>query len=352
LTSVRSQSVDARRSETYHYDDLHPFGYLGGTFSEDEVEHALADHRPLTMDFSIPGKCLNRCSYCGYYEVNSEGKLSQSEILDVISQFAVLGGKSIKILGEGEPLLRSDICEILSAIRDHGLTPVLFTCGDVLANERLCVSIHGTSCQHLNQRLFEIGCTIVLKFESWQQDTIVGRSGYSDLRNKALRTLLNLGFNRFYPTRLGFGTVLLKENFCHIKDVYKYALENNIYPLICPLMPIGRSKSKAWRDKLAPTLAETRTLKQELTAIRDKQCSVTYMESDFPGGRPCDIARCGFYVDDAGAVFICESDLQVGNVRVACLEELWKSVDVAKDARYGCRRRTGLCMPKRRVGIV
>ena len=304
------------------------------------------------MDFSIPGKCLNRCSYCGYYEVNSEGKLSQEEILEVISQFAALGGRSIKIVGEGEPLLRPDICMIISAIRSHRLTPVLFTCGDVLADERLCELVHGRPCLDLSQYLFDIGCTIVLKFESWQQDEIVGRSGYSDLRNQALDKLLSLGFNKFYPSRLGFGTVLLKENFDQIKDVYIYTLKNNIYPLICPLMPIGRSKSKNWRDKIAPTQAEVRVLKQELIAIRGEHCSVAYPESDFPGGRPCDIARCGMYMDDTGTCHICESDFSVGNIRFEPLQLLWKRVDLHKDRLYGSSRRRGLCHPKRRSGII
>jgi len=334
------------------YDRSHPFGYHGGTFSDDEVERALAEHGPLTMDFSIPGRCLNNCPYCGYYAVNNDGKLAHREVLDVIAQFASLGGRSVKILGEGEPLLRFDICEILAAIGNHGLIPVLFTCGDVLGDKQLCARIHGSTCQELSRHLFSLGCTIVLKFESWQQDDIVRRPGYSDLRNRALRTLLDLGFNSTYPTRLGFGIVLLRQNYGQILEIYSFALQHNIYPLICPLMPIGRSKSKAWRTRIAPTPLETQHLKQRLIKTRSRYSNDTFEDSDFPGGLPCDVARCGMYIDDAGNAFLCESDELAGNARAEEFRSIWQRIDALKSSKYGHEREAGLCSPKRRSGII
>jgi hypothetical protein len=162
-----------------YYDYLHPFGYNGGTFSEEDVRTAIENGVPLTLDLAIPGECLNRCVFCGYYNVNSSGKLTQKEILSIVDQLAGLGGKSIKILGEGEPLLRKDIIFLLRAIADTGLIPVLFTCGDVIGDDQLSQKIHGTDGRDLASAIYEIGCTVVLKFEAKNEDDIVQRKGFS-----------------------------------------------------------------------------------------------------------------------------------------------------------------------------
>lgn len=335
-----------------YYDKKHPFGYNGGTFPEELVRKAIDNAIPLTLDLAIPGTCLNNCIFCGYYDVNSTGKLSQNEILNIIEQFANLGGKSIKILGEGEPLLRKDIILLLNRMSNHGLIPVLFTCGDVIGDDNLAIKFHGISGYELANILYEIGCTIVLKYEAKDQDDIVQREGFSKLRDKAFQILMEIGFNKHFPSRFGFGTVLLRHNYNEIPIIYKYALENNIYPLICPLMPIGKTKERQNREILSPSKSDIAVLKASLKHFR-KNFGIDFsIESDFPGGLPCDIARVGFYIDDIGNAFICESDDVVGNIREFGLNNLWAEININKNAKYGEARHKGLCFPKRRNNII
>ncbi|MGD8719886.1 MAG: radical SAM protein [Candidatus Zixiibacteriota bacterium] len=334
------------------YSATEPFGYEGGTFSDVEVEAALKAGYPLTMDFAIPGKCINNCVFCGYYCVNETGKLTFDEILKVIKEFASLGGKSVKILGEGEPLLREDILGILSYIRELGMVPVLFTGGDVIGDERLSGPIHGISGPVVVEQLRELGVTVVLKYENYYQDDIVGRQGFSEARNRALKLFLQYGLNETFPSKLGLGTVLLKENYMDIEGIYRWCLERNIYQLICPLMPIGKMKDDKERNKLAPSKGDVAVLKGRLKAIRAEFGVSPSIESDFPGGLPCDIARAGFYVDDSGNVFVCESDSKIGNVKHETLIDLWTIADSLKTREYGAARRKGLCFPKRRKGII
>jgi len=328
------------------------FGYLGGTFNDEEIQRSLTKHQPLTLDLSIPSECHNSCFYCGYYQVNKENKISFNSIKKIIEQFSDLGGKSVKILGEGEPLLREDILEILHTINLNAMTPVLFTCGDVIGNNSISKAIHKMSNLKLVEVLNNLNCTLVLKFEALYQDDIVGRIGYSEIRNQALEILIKSGFNKESPTRLGFGIVLLKENFIQIPDIYKFTLKNNIYPLICPLMPIGKCKSQKFREKISPNKSCIEDLKKTLKREREQQNICFNQESDFPGGLPCDISRCGFYIDDIGDVLICESDENIGNIKQNNLNKLWPIVDIIKDNKYGDSRKKGLCFPKRNAGIL
>jgi MoaA/NifB/PqqE/SkfB family radical SAM enzyme len=348
----KTASVSTEQKSRIYYDELHPFGYHGGTFHEELVREAIKLAIPLTLDLAIPGECLNRCIFCGYYNVNSTGKLNRDEILSIVDQFSALGGRSIKILGEGEPLLRGDIIFLLKNIADKALIPVLFTCGDVIGDDELSLKIHGMKGYELATIIYEIGCTVVLKFEAKNEDAIVQKKGFSEHRNRALEILKRIGFNRHYPSRIGFGTVLLKHNYNLIPEIYKYALECNIYPLICPLMPVGKSKEKKTRDILSPPKSDIYQLKENLIKIRNNFGISSTIDSDFPGGLPCDISRAGFYIDDAGNTFICESDDCVGNIRSTDLFSLWRVINHDKNSKYSSCRIKGLCFPKRVNGIV
>ena len=330
------------------------FGYNGGTFLEDEIRDALIKGYPLTMDLAIPGKCLNNCIYCGYYEVNKDIKLTQPEIINLIDQFGELGGKSVKILGEGEPLLRKDIFKILEVISSKNIIPVLFTCGDVIGNDSIARKIHRLSGLEVAKILNELKVTIMLKYEAsgLKQDEIVRRKNYHEMRDNALEILLKLRFNRFSPTRLGFGIVLLKENMNEIKEVYRYSIDNNIYPLICPIMPIGKMISCNERAAISPDQVSIKEFHKELCKIRKSMGIIISNISDFPGCLPCDISRTGLYVDDTGNVKVCEADETVGNIKNEVLASTWEKINEFKWTHYKNNRELGLCQPKRKYGIL
>lgn len=328
------------------------FGYRGGTFTREEILEARQRNIPLTMDCALPGPCLNDCTYCGFLYVNKAGKLEQEEILRVFQEFAALGGKSIKILGEGEPMLRKDILFLLAKISELGMTPVLFTCGDVLGSEDLAQKFHQKSCDKIIDTLYEIGATVMLKYEKRYQDNVVQRRGYSALRERALEQLLARAFNKHYPSRLGFSIVLVKDNYHDVPSVFNFALDNNIYPLVCPLMPIGKMTDPVGRTGYSPKPCEIAWLTRRLVDLREQQGIRVPEESDFPGGLPCDISRAGMYMDDVGNVKVCEADETIGNVRDFSLADLWRACSETKTRKYGELRWTGLCFPKRHTGIM
>lgn len=327
------------------------FGYDGGIFSKEELELAKKKNTPLTLDFAIPSGCRNNCFYCGYRQPTPEG-LTREEIFSVIDQFREIGGKSIKILGEGEPFIRSDILEILEYIFKSGLKPVLFTCGDTIGDEKLAKQIHGLDSREIIDKLAEFNVTVMLKYEKENEDDIVDKRGFSDLRNKTLKLLKEFGFNKFYPSHLGFGIVILKANVKEIPKVYEMAIKENIYPLLCPLMPIGKVKDIKYLKRVGITGKQLAYLASELYNIAQKH-GIEFVEpADFPGGKPCDISRAGFYIDGNGNALICESDDIVGNIRKNSLKELWNKISKIKDKKYGRCRWEGKCFPKREKGVI
>jgi MoaA/NifB/PqqE/SkfB family radical SAM enzyme len=290
--------------------------------------------------------------FCGYKNTQRGDKLSPDEIKKVIEQFSDLGGKSIKILGEGEPLLRRDILEIYEYIYGKRLQPVLFTCGDVIGDNDLAKRIHGLSGENLIQKLDTFGTTIMLKYEAKEQDALVQREGYSKKRDLALERLIRQGFNQHQPTHLGLGIVVLNSNYTEIPRNYEWAIKNNIYPLLCPLMPIGKASNEDNRSELGISQRQMIELSAGLYKIARENGIYVEYPADFPGGLACDISRAGFYIGDTGDIYLCESEEKVGNVRTASLQDMWKEIKKLKDEKYQDNRWAGFCYQKRKAGIL
>ena len=69
---------------------------------------------------SVTQRCNLNCVYCGKEDCAKKGEeLSPKTIKTIVSAFAKCGINKVRITG-GEPLVRSDICEIVKAIKSVG----------------------------------------------------------------------------------------------------------------------------------------------------------------------------------------------------------------------------------------
>ena len=109
---------------------------------------------------SVTQSCNLNCPHC-----HREGQpkavieMTPREIEAIVSVAASLGASKVKITG-GEPLLRDDICEIISAIRPHVREISMTTNGILLAEfadslkksglDRVNISLHSLSGDNLN----------------------------------------------------------------------------------------------------------------------------------------------------------------------------------------------------------
>lgn len=329
------------------------FGVDGLTFTEEEVKKALQSKSPLTVDMAIPSSCRNNCIYCGWADKPRGHGLSKEEIFYFFKEFKKIGGKSVRILGRGEPLSRKDILEILEFINKLEITPVLFTCGDVLGDDEYCKSLHGMNGVSFIEELQKINVSIILKYEKNDEDSITGTKGYSERRNKALKRILDAGFNLNSPSKIGFASVVLLENHDELPKIYERSLKENIYPFFCPIMPVGKAKEKINRERMGVTGKKLIDLAIKLHIIAF-QYGIEYKRpSDFIGTLPCYITMAGFYVDDSGDATLCAPDKIFGNIRQKSLSELWQGINNLKRKLYGDKGcNEGKCFPKRLTSVI
>lgn len=89
---------------------------------------------PLSVHLCITMRCPYRCEHCGATYVDGRDELTGRQWVDVIGQLQDLGVANIVFSG-GEPLVRSDIEEIIASI-DQRSSTLLFTNGCQLTLER------------------------------------------------------------------------------------------------------------------------------------------------------------------------------------------------------------------------
>jgi cyclic pyranopterin phosphate synthase len=95
------------------------------------------DGRPVThLRMSVTQECNLSCAYCHREGEDAPGKeMSTETACQILESFAGFGVSKLKITG-GEPLLRSDICEIISSARQDGFTEVSLTSNGILLPDR------------------------------------------------------------------------------------------------------------------------------------------------------------------------------------------------------------------------
>ena len=103
--------------------------------------------RPLPKSFVIEltKRCNNHCLYCYMAEGPSaqdcerdrSSEMGTREVTDVIGKLCDEAPVQSIALSGGEPLLREDLSEILSYIRNRGIAPIVITNGTLLTAARL-----------------------------------------------------------------------------------------------------------------------------------------------------------------------------------------------------------------------
>jgi len=168
-------------------------------------------------------ECNSNCPYC-FEDRNSDIEpFSIEKINSIIHEAKQLGAKTVVIIGYGEPLLPSRLKEtfsILEAINNNKLTSVLFTNGMSITKE-------------IAQQLYKLNTTIITKLNSLDplvQDYLTKTKDSLKRMKESLNILIETGFNKSNPTRLGLQTGIFHENLKDIPKLAKLCVENNIFP--------------------------------------------------------------------------------------------------------------------------
>ncbi len=184
--------------------------------------------RPVHAALEVTKRCNARCKFCDYWKTREENALSDySEIIERI------GPIYVSITG-GEPLLRKDLEEVISLIKERNTVYIgMVTNGWLLTEERA-------------KALLDAGVdqiAVSLDFPDERHDEFRGLPGLFDRIKKIVPVLSHMGFDRVV-----LNTVIMRENLKDVLLLAKLALDWGVY-ISYSAYDAGKNKSDGlWID--------------------------------------------------------------------------------------------------------
>ncbi|AKP67106.1 GTP 3',8-cyclase MoaA [Companilactobacillus ginsenosidimutans] len=190
------------------------------------------------LRLSITDRCNLRCVYCmpkeGLPFFPSDEVLSQDEIVQLVENFAEMGISKVRITG-GEPLLRTDVVEIVRRIKN------------VDGIEDVSITTNGLFLAKLAQQLKDAGLdrlNISLDTFNAKRYKEITRGGNIQQVLDGISVAAKLNFKK-----IKLNTVLIKgQNDDEILEFLNYTKDNNVNVRFIEFMPIGNSL-KTWKKE-------------------------------------------------------------------------------------------------------
>ncbi len=281
---------------------------------------------PHTVNFAITSNCPYNCPHC-LYGKRKKKDLPLNQVLDLINEIKDLGSSILGITG-GEPMLRSDLEEIISTASPE-LATIIYTTGYNLNKKRA-------------EKLLKAGLDwITIGLESTDaafQDKIRGKDGSLQKAINAIKICKEVGI---YTT---IGTIGTREkmNNGEIDRIYELAnsLEVEEMRLIFP------SATGRWIDHTEEILNNNELQKHIKFQIEHNKkktgpivTSLAYLESKEMFG--CTAGYNYLYIDSNGEVCPCDlTPLSFGNIKEKSLKNIWlKMRDYFPNPRATCLMR-------------
>ncbi|ANK62068.1 MULTISPECIES: GTP 3',8-cyclase MoaA [Loigolactobacillus] len=186
---------------------------------------------------SITDRCPLRCVYCmpkeGLPFFPSDRVLSQDEIVQMVQNFAEMGVSKVRFTG-GEPLLRTDVAEIISRVHD------------IPEIDDISVTTNGLYLARKAEALKEAGLDrLNISLDTFKADRYkkITRGGNIKQVLKGIEVASKLGF------MIKLNVVVIKnQNDDEILDFLNYTRDHNVNIRFIEFMPIGNSK-EVWKKE-------------------------------------------------------------------------------------------------------
>lgn len=294
---------------------------LGMEFTSEEIAECKKRDGLLSVELELSHSCNLRCLYC-YAESGEplENELSMGEICNSIDQACELGVKKIIVLGGGEPLLYPRIFDVLDYIREKKLVIDLFTNG-------LCLN------DDIASRLYERGIGIVLKMNSMVpeiQDYLAGKKGAFKSIQQGLKALEKAG----YPSddcHLGIETVICRQNYEELPDLWRWARKRNIIPYVEVMTMQGRATEHL---DLEVGSGEVKSMFETLSNIDREEFGYDWQPHPPLAASQCARHEYSCTIAANGEVYPCPGvTVSGGNIRVDRLSKIISETKVFTDLR-------------------
>ena len=293
----------------------------GLEFSREEIDQALANKKILSLELELTHACNLRCIYC-YAESGKalENELSYSEIIDAVDQAISLGARKIIVLGGGEPLVYPHLFEVIDHILELGATADLFTNGTLIDKD-------------VADKLYQRNIPIVIKQNSKKtevQDFLAGKAGSFAAIQKGMKNLIAAGYpDENHP--LGIQTIVCKQNYNELPDLWRWARNNGIVPYIETMTMQGRARKNVDLEVPAEKIRE---LFEKLANIDEEEFGRKWMPRPPLAASQCARHEYSCTVCANGDINPCPGvNIPVGNIRLNTLEDIIQSSKVIQDLR-------------------
>jgi MoaA/NifB/PqqE/SkfB family radical SAM enzyme len=282
-------------------------------------ENLLSKRRfsPISAFLAVTSQCPYHCWHCSLAR-RDPGALSTEQWLSTIDQLHGLGASIIGFTG-GEPAMRVDLPELVSAAHDGGAAPILFTSG---------VGVDRSLASRLQESGLWSMCVSLDTSDPREYDRMRGKEGAFDQALEALRIAKAFGFYTMIGAVATRSFVETRE----FENVRAVGVREGVDEMrIIEPMPCGKLAGQ--REDYLLTTAHTETLREfhRKTNRRGKLpkvCSFNQIESPEVFGCAGGIQH--MFIDPAGRVCPCDfTPLTFGTVAQEPLEHIWERMNTA-----------------------
>ncbi|PKM91215.1 hypothetical protein CVU82_04170 [Candidatus Falkowbacteria bacterium HGW-Falkowbacteria-1] len=339
-----------------------------GNFETKELHQANSDgtQKLLHLDIDLGNNCMLDCPHCfrrdDRFDLDlKQNFLKEGEILDYLKEAKVLGLRSVKFLGRGEPFENRNFIGFLRQLKCLDIKASVFTKGHVIGSDNLAKKFNShygiNNGKQLAAELKKLDTSILLGFNSFDYDMQkqfvdsgnLKLKNYPELRDRALSLLVEAGLNNYCEreaTRLALVAAPIKpENIHEIFSIYKWGRRRNIYVVSCPSNLSGKGLDEAKRVRhfkdYIPQLIDLYSQIYIWNIRNGLQTLEQFLTEDvslYPGCHPCNQVAAGMYLTLSGKIFRCPGRCDnistfIDDIRkVNSIKEVWMQSENYKRA--------------------
>lgn len=230
----------------------------GYNYSAERARIAANQGRLLTLRLETSNICNLKCIYCnGASGKKKNDELPFAMLKKAVAEVKSLGGKSVIVIGGGEPTIYPNFKELIQYIAGQEMIPVVITNSSTLTLK-------------LAKFLYVTGASVLFKLDSLRketQDRLAGKAGAYEHIMRGMENLFSVGFNKPVNGKLRCGAsfVVTKYNYQEIPLLWSFCRDQGIYPNLEEFIPRGRGID--YENQLCVSQANLKALKQKLLSI-------------------------------------------------------------------------------------
>jgi len=282
----------------------------------------LVSGRPIFLSHMITSKCDCMCATCRYWTLGERDEMTMNEVCKMLDE-ARSAGMTDYIVWGGEPLLRSDLPQVVKHANSIGLDVTLLTNGSRLADriEEIAGELYGiiVSIDHPEPKM---------------HDKLRRQNGIFDKAVEGIKLAKS-----FEQLNIFINCVISKANVDQLEEMVKLAERLDV-KITFEMMEVV----KGYNERLALSREETTSAMQKLIHLKEEgrpiANSIAYFESvGNHSGYVCHVPKVLVTVEWDGKVRVCSTiaeeakpkgNFELGNVKLEPLSKIFKSEEYEK----------------------